>query len=198
MKYFAFLLLVSFLSFGYSADSTVIDNKVNKIPVYKSSVGFAAGFITGYGLSYRKRISDKNIIQITGVPYFFEKKYSFQDSLNNNRYNGYYNIGNLSLGVTLDHVIARAMELSISNYFGCNFNIDYEKSDYWSLRWGDDEHIVKDKFSNKFTLGGGLGGELQLWRLIANFKLGIRGFYNFTDQTKGIYPSIEVAGYFGY
>jgi hypothetical protein len=56
----------------------------------------------------------------------------------------------------------------------------------------------KDKSETKITIGCGIGGELQMWRLIGNLSVGIQAYYNVRSKLKGVMPSAEISGYFAY
>ena len=170
--------------FAVQADSTTpaSGNGVQ----YRNNIGAAAGFISGYGISYRRVLTKDNYLQITGFPYYHE--------------NGMYASGTLSLGVGLDHVMARERIFAILSYFGGNYNLDYRSDVMYShdMYYNYYSQGQRAYYENKVTLGCGIGAEATLWRFLLNLKLGIRGYYSIESKEKGLMPSIEVAAYFGY
>ena len=179
-------------------------------PTYKNNIGAAGGFVTGYGISYRRLLGGKNSLQITGIPFYYESKYNNKgiDTYSSTRDSGYSNFGNLSIGLTWLRVFAREFDIRLLSYAGANLNVRYEKSDYRERRreWISDrddydtltKHVQKDDIVKRFTLGGGLGGEFQVWRLAGTLMAGIQAYYERETKSKGVIPSIEIGVYFGY
>jgi hypothetical protein len=183
---------------------------IQRTPVlFNNNIGAAAGFISGYGVSYRRTLSEKSSLQITGIPFYLESKYTSQSLSDfNQRDSGYSHIGNLSLGVMYNHILAQEMELRVLSYCGGNLNVQYENSNYRERSENFNDitgnydttitRVVADQINNLITLGGGFGGELQLWRLTGTVMLGLRAYYNINTKEKGIMPSAEVSVLFGY
>jgi hypothetical protein len=178
--------------------------------LYKNNIGAAAGFITGYGISYRRLLDENSILQITGFPFYYESKYdnSSIDSYSSIRDSGYSNFGNVSVGLTWLRVIVRELDLRLLAYTGVNLNTRYEKSAYrersteWDSGLGDYDtlitHVQKEETINRITIGGGMGGEFQVWRLTGSLMVGIQAYYERETKNKGIIPSAEIGGYFGF
>ena len=158
---------------------------------YKNNIGFCSGYITGYGVSYRKLYHNKMWYKITCFPYYFEKNY---DKDADPRTSGFLSKGNGSFGFTVEKYLAQENDIRVFSYMGTNLLIDYEKSDYI------DEEIpcYYHKFTKKITVGAGLGGELQAWRILFNVGIGVRSYIILDTNEKGILPSIECSGYFAY
>jgi hypothetical protein len=200
------LLLVLGITWTAYGDSTA--TLLGKSVEYKNNIGAAAGFITGYGISYRRMISGSNLLQITGFPFYYESNDDTNSNLFSSRDSGFTRRGLFSLGVTLNHFMARALDIRILSYFGANINIDYEKSGYREKTWTYNSEtqtnearttvIRTEKSEKRITIGGGIGGEFQMWRLIGNLSVGVQAYYKTQAKLKGIMPSVEISGYFAY
>lgn len=199
---------------GVSTDSLKavkkpLKNKYNPFEVkdYEKNIGVAAGFVSGYGFSYRKWMGGKWAVQITGFPYYSEKNYDEDPytSYSSGRDSGYSKEGRVSFGVIGLKKLASLRELRVLSYFGGGIHGIYTDNNYYY--WDEDYsygnydtltgHTVGGKKEARITLGGGMGGELQLWRLIGTVVIGIRGYYDVFGGEKGLGPSIEAAFLFG-
>ncbi|OGS33343.1 MAG: hypothetical protein A2293_08705 [Elusimicrobia bacterium RIFOXYB2_FULL_49_7] len=192
--------LISFLVAVVWADtSEVVQSGCPRVVFYQNQLGAAAGYVTGYGLSYRHAISGNKLLQMTFIPLYYEEKPSDSE---------YSHTGNFSIGFCVDQYLAQEMELRFLTYYGINLNIQYLKERYLDSYYCYDdvtgtrsyEAHLEDNYElgRTLTLGGGIGGELQLGRLIGFVKVGLRAFYSFDVDAKGVMPTIETGGYFGF
>jgi hypothetical protein len=226
MKQAMLILVLGVISFSFAQDSlktaiqtesgpeTILSNPTlqekkksspeiarSSTPVhYAKAIGAGAGFVTGYGIAYRKWFSEKSGLQITGIPFYYEDNYSNGDNyLYSSSDSGFTHTGNLCLGAIYLRTLAEKDELKVLTYYGGNFSLDYEKTERWSKINGTSSLLESStRLEKKLTIGFGIGGDLQMWRLIGNLMIGLRGFYEFEYQGKGIYPTIEFTGLFGY
>jgi hypothetical protein len=149
----------------------------NKVGTY--NVGAAAGWVTGYGLSYRQWFN-KNGIQLTIAPYY--SKDSNQTSYS------------LSFGVTGLRIIKEAKNVNLFVYCGPHFWYYYQKYQpnyYNSLSMNT---ITRNKL---LFLGGGPGIDFHFWKLSFNLMVGLAFTTNFGNST-GFQPTGETGIYYSF
>jgi hypothetical protein len=202
----AAVLLTS--SFVLAQDST-------KSPWFQTSdhkryIGAGAGFISGNGISYRTWPGKNWGIQVTGFPFYWERYYDQKSSetYDETRDSGFSKIGFLSAGAMGLRTVARARDIRVFGYGGGNIYATYENQNYhyvetqWNEPTGQYDSLTGYVRANtkeyRLTAGAGIGGDLQMWRLVGSLMVGVQGYYEMESQSKGLIPSVEVAGYFGF
>lgn len=167
---------------------------------YSNYIGFAAGFISGYGLSYRRWVNDNWGFQINLLPLYYERHYH-DDYEFHEIDSGYSDVGHLSLGAIFIRKISDGKYTRFSLYAGTNLQTEYEKYDYYyTLNEWDSQsqsslnNIVHDKgkyVENKVTAGAGMGFEWYIWRFSFTIMTGLLGAYAIEKESYQANPSIE-------
>ncbi|MBN1981744.1 MAG: hypothetical protein JW795_09445 [Chitinivibrionales bacterium] len=171
------------------------------------NIGFYAGFVTGYGISYRRWLSPKHAFQITGLPFYMENRYDKKNvelTIEFTPDSGFSNHGTFSLGSNYLRCISQFSDLALLAYGGSNLFIEYTRENYRERKknWSNDtieaRYIQNHLIEKKITIGGGLGGEMRMWQLIFNVMIGLQAFYEVESERKGVFPSIEAGGYIAF
>jgi hypothetical protein len=151
----------------------------NKVGTY--NVGAAAGWVTGYGLSYRQWFN-KNGIQLTMAPYY-----------NNNANETNYS---MSLGVTGLHIIKEANYVNLFLYYGPHFWYSYDRYPTYSYypSTSSNDTIIRNKL---LFLGGGPGFDFHFWRMSFNLMFGLAFRTDFKDNS-GIQFTGETSLYYSF
>jgi hypothetical protein len=170
--------------------------------LYTHYIGVAAGVITGYGFSYRYYFNERQAVQITGFPFYREEYYDDSTEIDweETRIDGYLKSGTFSLGCVYVHTMVREFDLRFVAYTGANILARYVNKEYRSFYYGDStpNQVSEHCWKNRIHIGGGFGGEAQMWRISASCMVGAVAFMETHTQKKGIWPSGEVALYFGF
>jgi hypothetical protein len=150
----------------------------NKVGAH--NIGAAAGFVTGYGLSYRQWF-DKNGMQVTCAP-FYDK---------NNDHTGY----SLSIGATYLRTLIEAKFVNLFLYAGPHFWYGYNKGMEYDNN-GDSVgvHITREKM---LFAGGGPGIDFHFWKLSFNVMVGL-AFHTDFDASAGINFTGETGLYYSF
>lgn len=204
------ILLITFLAATYAAaDNTPEDTAESKYSAitkkrYSNYIGIAAGFITGYGLSYRRWINNKWGFQINLFPLYYEEKYDDDDDDDENyhrRDSGYSDIGHLSIGAIFLRNLSSGKYIRFVFYSGANLQTEYEKYDYYGTEsiWDEQDSLYKDrpihrkgkKIENKISIGAGAGCEWYIWRFAFHCMLGMYGAFVIEPRAYEVGPSIE-------
>ena len=204
-----------FCTIAFSSPEGQSDSNTGEAPQYKNYFGFAAGFTTGYGISYRRVLTDKWRLQINFAPFYKTTKnrdnvnywdypeYISPDGLNSTSIDsGTFNSGTVSLGLTGLRTVVEGRFFRALLYTGLNVLSHYENSTYYyTTRVYDPSRYIYTpesqgkgfiyELNTKITLGGGGGFEVYAWRFSFNLMAGLRGGINFPDRTPEIVPSIE-------
>jgi hypothetical protein len=153
------------------------------------NIGIGAGFVTGYGLSYRQWFH-RNGLQATITPYYYKQ----QNSKNSN----------LSFGLTGLHIFNQAKYINLIGYAGAHFWYYYSESQYNNYTYNDPyatnptytpvKNIEKDK---KLFIGAGPGFDFHMWKISCNIMFGIAYQTNF-GNTAGITPTGEAGAYYSF
>jgi hypothetical protein len=201
------LTLVTLAIASSNSDSSDTEASYSQVTSkkYSNYIGVAAGFTSGYGLSY-KRWFDKWAIQVTLFPWYEEEKYSDKtdDTYYYNRDSGYSNNGYGSIGLLLNRSILESKYIKFCAYGGGNCYVEYKRYDYFSnyndYSSGRSEyvkaHYTGKKLTNTLTLGVGCGAEFYIWRFGFHGMAGLRGSNRFPDNTKNLGLSAEAGAYF--
>jgi hypothetical protein len=169
---FAFVLIVTSASILY-ADA-------DKVGTY--NIGAGAGFVTGYGLSYRQWFN-ANGLQVTFSPYYNTDDYSTEAIF--------------SVGATGLRMIKEAKYVNLFGYYGAHFWYDY------SSYKGGLEAGVPYSYSSSSTerkllfLGGGPGFDFHFWRISFNLMFGLAFRSDFKGNT-GMNFTGETALYYSF
>ena len=148
--------------------------------VGKNNIGAGAGFVTGYGLSYRHWFN-KNGIQATFAPYYSKDKNETDYSL--------------SVGVTGLHTLKEAKYVNLLVYFGPHFWYNHQKG---PMVHYDETTGYSDNFSEKFLFfGGGPGFDFHFWKMSFNLMFGLAGRTNF-ENNSGIQFTGEAGLYYSF
>ena len=168
---------------------------------YSNYLGIAAGLTTGYGISYRKWIKNSWGFQINLLPFYREKKYDGDDFNSYDRDSGFYDTGDLSLGLTFLKKISDAKYIRFLFYSGANLHTTYEKYDYYDTRsvWSSPHNTYIDSvvhrsgkdIENKISIGVGAGCEWYVWRFAFHCMVGLMGAYAIEPKSYEVGPSIE-------
>lgn len=152
----------------------------NKVGAY--NIGAAAGFVTGYGLSYRQWFG-KNGAQVTLAPFYSS------DSMETNF--------TMSVGAIGLRMLKEARFVNLFAYYGAHFWYSNDKRREYSgpvLVTNDYQYsYTKDKL---LFIGGGPGLDIHFWKLSFNVMFGLAyrsdlagsNGINFTGET-GLYYS---------
>jgi hypothetical protein len=165
----ALILLLSAVSFS----------DINKVGDH--NIGAAAGFITGYGLSYRQWIG-KWGFQVTTSPFY---------NKNDER-----TTTNISLGITGLRILKEAKLVNLLLYCGPHFVYDeltYNNRDYKTTMY-----TTTDESSRLLFFGAGPGLDFHFFRLSISLMCGIVGRYEFIEDSGGVNFSGEAAIYYSF
>ncbi len=152
--------------------------------VGKHNIGAGAGFVTGYGLSYRQWFN-RNGVQITFAPYYNQNSTSTDFSL--------------SLGATGLYIIKEAKYVNLLAYYGPHFWYSYQRNS-----WNSSYDPVTGRYSNSYTnydkmlfVGGGPGFDFHFWKLSFNLMFGFTFRTDFKNNS-GINFTGETALYYSF
>jgi hypothetical protein len=162
--------------------STVIDNKNIKQPDKtgkKNEIGIGAGFITGYGISYRRWLSGKNGLMLNFAPFYDE--------------NNQEKFTSIDIGVTYIHKITQYNQCNFVLYSGVHMYSSWDEYLSYSNTWTD------KTYEKNYTLGIGPGVIYENNSFSFDLLFGYRFIYKQNASTGiGLYPSIEIGGHFKY
>ncbi len=120
------------------------------------NVGIGAGYVTGYGISYRHWFRNGFGYQVNFAPYYRKTDCSEER--------------NLSLGVTGLKVIHGAETVNLIGYAGASILHEYDRYSY-ACQYGYEEMETKN---TTYTFGGGPGFDVRFWHLSLNAMFGVR------------------------
>ena len=145
----AILLILSW-AFSY-ADGTTVG---------RHNVGVAAGFVTGYGLSYRQWFN-KNGIQVTFAPFY-----------NKDSNETFYS---MSLGITGLRNLLEAKVVNLFVYYGPHFWYSYDRTHYPYYLSSNpySPYPTQTNISKRLFVGGGPGFDFYFWRMSFNLMFGL-------------------------
>ena len=173
---------------------------------YTNYVGVAAGYTTGYGLSFRRWVNNSWAFQINFAPYYHETKYpeSDRDEYQYDYYSygpdsGYDHNGSGSLGLTFLKNFAELRYLRVVGYAGSNLHATYRKYNYFTNEWDYSRqepsrrrvHHQGREVREKVSVGGGIGAEFYVWRFAFHAMAGLFGAYEVETEAKEAGPSVE-------
>lgn len=143
------------------------------------NIGIGAGYVTGYGISYRHWFPSDWGFQVNFAPYYDKTEYSEER--------------NLSLGLTGLRVIHGAETVNLIGYAGASVLYDYDRYSYY-YEYSEEE---VETTNTTYTFGGGPGFDLRFWHLSFNAMFGIRVS---TDSNEEVHLDItgETALYYSF
>jgi hypothetical protein len=166
----ASVVLLIFLT-GAFADANIVGNH---------NLGLGAGFVTGYGLSYRQWFN-RNGIQATFTPYYDKSK----------EYSEFV----MSLGVTGLFKIKEAKYVNLLLYYGPHFWYSTHTYRYYSNYYPNAESTTNTR--KMFFIGGGPGFDFHFWKISFNLMFGLAFRTDFNDNS-GINFTGETALYYSF
>jgi hypothetical protein len=171
------VLIASFLvSLGLS--SVFADE--NRVGTY--NIGAAAGFVTGYGLSYRQWLG-KNGFQVTLAPYYSS------DTIETNF--------TMSIGAVGLRMLKEARYVNLFAYYGAHFWYSHDKRTDNFV--GGPPFVPQTTYTTtkRIFAGGGPGLDIHFWKLSFNLMFGL-AFTTDTDKSAGINFTGETGLYYSF
>jgi hypothetical protein len=152
----------------------------NKVGTY--NIGVAAGFVTGYGLSYRQWFG-KNGVQVTLAPYYSN------DTTETNF--------TMSFGVVGLRMLKEARFVNLFAYYGAHFWYSYDKRTDNFV--GPPPYVPQTTITNtkRVFAGGGPGLDIHFWKLSFNVMFGLAFTTDF-DKSTGINFTGETGLYYSF
>ncbi len=165
------------IAFTFILGSTTLSaQEANTSETLKHEVGLAAGFSTGYGLSYRYWPQQLGV-QLTAAPFFSNDE------------------SNLSLGITGLYSLRSAKYYRFFLYYGNHFL--FEKSPtYYASMGSNDFYTTETKRDFTWITGAGPGIEIIAWgRVGFNAMFGL-AYYNHGSADWKVTMTVESGMYF--
>jgi len=153
----------------------------NKVGTY--NIGLAAGFVTGYGLSYRQWFG-KNGVQITLAPYYSSDTTKTDFSM--------------SFGVVGLRMLKEARFVNLFAYYGAHYWYSHLK-ETTILENNPNAPSAQTTYttSKRIYAGGGPGLDIHFWKLSFNIMFGL-AFTSDLDQSTGIQFTGETGLYYSF
>lgn len=174
------LLVVTGLLFLTATGSL---GSVDKVGEY--NIGAGAGFVTGYGISYRQWVGTYGY-QITTTPYYNKNDYSSHFSL--------------SVGATGLRMIKEARVVNLFGYFGPH--LFYSRDEYSDDGYLSNSTYVSAKNVVNSTkvlfVGGGSGLDCHFSTVSLNLMFGVMGRTTFGESGAGVSLTGEVSVYYSF
>lgn len=120
------------------------------------NIGIGAGYVTGYGISYRHWFPSDWGFQVNFAPYYDKTEYSEEH--------------NLSLGITGLKVLHGAETVNLIGYAGASILYDYDRYTYNYESPGEEVETT----NTRYTFGGGPGFDVRFWHLTFSAMFGVR------------------------
>jgi hypothetical protein len=168
----------------------------HKIATSKHNLGVAAGYVSGFGLSYRQWVPSSNMgYQITLTPVFSENKKEGTKYLNASF--GLLGLSRLHSGdyATLFLYYGGHVWAYENTYRDIYYTYDYSSS-YGSTSTRHDSLVTEKNQLVQF--GAGPGVELRLGHLSYSIMFGLRGGYDLVTEDKMIKLTVETSLYYGF
>jgi hypothetical protein len=174
---------------------------------YSRYFGFSAGFITGYGISYRRWFNNSWGLELNLFPWYNEDHYDndldeYEYEYEYDRDSGYSKEGNLCLGITYLKTLADLRYARILFYAGGNLQTSYNRWHYYydTYEYRIDDYVAREssgrEFNNKVSIGIGSGAEWYVWRFAFHAMLGLYGAYKVEEKGYEARPSIDIGVHF--
>lgn len=167
----------------------------------KYTVGVAAGMVGGSGLSLERWFGPDDGLRLTCAPYYNEEKYPepdgdtyYPERISGSAYDGFLSLGGLWL-----HSIGHFHRFTLLGFGGGNYLGTFEKKDYvteYSSYPYEDRVVRSYEETSVLSLGGGVGGRVNFWRIDLSMLIGMSGAYDFTHDLKRFTPSVDVGAHF--
>ncbi len=152
------------------------------------NIGAAAGFVTGYGLSYRQWIGNYGF-QLTAAPFHKKTDYDSRTVV--------------SVGATALRTFKESKLVNLFGYFGPH--LFYYKETYRiGLPVYDpaEERQYKEEtsvdLSEVLFVGGGPGIDFHFLRISFSLMFGFAAHYEFEEKTRGVHFTGETALYYSF
>jgi hypothetical protein len=173
--------ILSILIFIFTAAPNLFADG-DKVGTY--NVGAGAGFVTGYGLSYRQWIGSYGF-QVNFAPY-----YDASQS---------YSSTTISLGLTGLRMIKEAKYVNLFGYLGAHYFRDYATSTeyYYDYTTNMSGQMNYTSGEDLLFLGGGPGFDFHFWHLSFNLMFGIAYQTDFSGSA-GVHFTGETALYYSF
>jgi hypothetical protein len=178
-RLFFMLLIIGCATLPASAD-------MNKVGDH--NIGAGAGFVTGYGLSYRQWIGSWGF-QLTTAPYHREYDNSSTTTI--------------SIGGTALKKIKEAKLVNLFAYLGPHYFFSRETSTYSSYFYepfgpGTTSETKSISQSKILFVGGGPGLDFHFLRISFSLMCGFTGHHDFESKESGIHFTGESALYYSF
>ena len=161
---------------------------INKVG--NRNVGAAAGFVTGYGLSYRQWIGTWGV-QLTTAP-FHQKQEDWSST-------------RVSIGITALKKIKEAKLVNLFAYLGPHYHFYRTTDTYYAYPNYEPYAPVTDPQKRTSTylsrilfLGGGPGIDFHFLRISFSLMFGISGQFNFDANETALHLTGESALYYSF
>lgn len=173
----AFSLAVVSLPFAAGAQEAKPDRPAAAETSLKThNIGLGAGFLTGYGLTYRHWFPTGNGYQLTFIPVA---------RINDDE--TYFNSSVGAIGLRSFH---RTLHSNFFGYYGGHYNYTYESQErLYFTNMGSETNILRDKdILHNVYAGAGLGIEVHFWSINYSLMFGYaangrtRKFDNYESQ----------------
>ncbi|MFH1613404.1 MAG: hypothetical protein ABIB46_06795 [bacterium] len=153
------MFLIPILSYSQEKIFTTADAANISESEYKYSIGAAAGFTTGTGVSFRKWFDNKKAVQITLLP-FLNKENS-----------------TISLGLTYLQKLKQGKTTNLFFYTGYHYFQVIETS------YIDDKNILNKKNTSiNNNVGAGPGLEIKIDNIVFDIMVGFAIYHNNIDK----------------
>lgn len=130
------------------------------------NIGIGAGYVTGYGLSYRHWFPSDYGYQVNFAPYYSKNDYEKQTTI--------------SFGVTGLRTIHASSAVNLLGYAGASVYYDYDRYEY---NYGHEEEVTEES-NTRYTIGAGPGFDVHFWHLSVNVMFGVRFSTDSNDETR--------------
>lgn len=145
------------------------------------NIGGAAGYSTGYGLSYRQWYG-KTGFQVTTVPYFSNSETSSEFTL--------------SLGATGLFIIKEAKLINLFSYLSTHYNHDYS-SETPKDPTNEKSRTIKE-YNRDLIIGAGEGLDFHFSKVSFSLMFGLAGTYGFDSEERQFGFTGETALYYSF
>ncbi len=153
------------------------------------NIGAAAGFVTGYGLSYRQWIGTWGF-QLTTAPYY-QKSENSSDAL-------------ISFGITALKKIKEARLVNLFGYLGPHFHFYEDRYTFLNPGpyepYGSNAPVKHTSYSGHkiLFLGGGPGIDFHFLRISFSLMFGITSQFDFDTNDSAVHMTGESALYYSF
>ncbi|MBN1983613.1 MAG: hypothetical protein JW795_18905 [Chitinivibrionales bacterium] len=178
------LLILTFI-FSFHICAEQHDSAIVSGDTYfkKHNIGAAAGFVSGYGLSYRHWFENRHGYQITFTPVYYTDEYDQWKNAN-----GHVSLGGLGL-----YKIKNSGFMNLIAYYGLHYNLTYTHEES-NTPGNTIDRETTDQF---LFFGGGPGFDFHFDHLTIDLMFGIAGRLQLPDKP-GVQFTAEIAMYYSF